>query len=110
MFRGGIDLGKGRVQVEIAMVQLINHGVDRLFQHLEVDAHAQWVQFVGAYRDFDMPVMAVGIFTVAGIGAQVMAAGKMGFDEDVHGAPDLNNKISAAPAGKSALRSHAGKW
>lgn len=92
MFRGGINCGKGRVQIEIAMVQFVDHGVDRLFQHLEVDPHAQMVQRVGPHRDLDMPVVAVGIFTVAGIGAQMMAAGKMRFDEDVHGTPGVNKK------------------
>ena len=81
----GIDGGKGRVLVEIAVIQLIDHDVDRLFELFEIDPHAKLVELGCADRDLDLPVVTMRVFAVARIGPQMMAAGKMSFDKNIHG-------------------------
>ena len=86
VFGRGVLLLKGRKFVEILVIQFLHDHVHRLFQVLEIDAHAQFVKFGGAHRHLHLPIVAVRSFAVAGIVAQMVARGKMGAGEDiVHG-------------------------
>jgi len=66
------------------MIEIVDDLADLLFQHLEIDTHAQVIELLGPHRHPDLPVVTVGLFTVAGVVTQVMPPGKMGFDEDIH--------------------------
>lgn len=80
----GITIDKCRVPVEVPVVQIVNYGVNLFFQGLEIDPHAQVVELGCPDRYPDLPVVAVGVFAVAGIITQVMTAGKMGLYKNIH--------------------------
>ena len=84
MFGGGIDVAKIRQIVEVAVIQLVDHRIDRLLELLEINAHAEVIELRCPHRDLDLPVVAMRPLAVARIGAQVVPSGKVGFNKDVH--------------------------
>ena len=84
VFRGGIHLPEGGEFVQILVIQLRQHAGHTALQFPEIDAHAEPVQFPRPDRDPDLPVVAVRPFAVAGIGPEMMTAGKLAFNKDIH--------------------------
>ena len=85
MFGRGIDGGKGWMLVKIAVIEFVHHDVDRLFELFEIDPHAKLIEFGRTDRNLDLPVVPVRVFAVARIGPEVMPAGKMSLDKNIHG-------------------------
>ena len=84
VFRGGIHLPEGGEFVQILVIQLRQHAGHTALQFPEIDAHAEPVQFPRPDRDPDLPVVAVRPFAVAGIGPEMVTAGKLAFNKDIH--------------------------
>jgi hypothetical protein len=84
MFAGRVFFLKCRMFVQIAVVQIVYDPVDMFFQYLEINAHAQFVEFDCPDTDLDLPVMTVREFTGAGVIPQVVTSGKMGFYKNVN--------------------------
>ncbi len=86
MFRGWVLVKKGRMFIEIAVIELVDDFVHLFFENFEVYTHSQFVQLRGPDGDLHLPVVAVRLFTVTWIFTQMMGTGEMGFDEDIkHG-------------------------
>jgi hypothetical protein len=93
IFRGWILAEKGRMFIEVAVIQLVNLGVYLLFEDFKINAHTQFIQFAGPDRNLNLPIVTVRFFAVTGIFAQVMGSGKVGFDENVkHGCSSVQIK------------------
>jgi hypothetical protein len=86
MLRRWVLIEKGRMLIEVAVIEFINHDVDLLFEDLEIDPHPQLIELCGPDRDLDLPVVTVRFFTISRVLTQMMGAGKMGLDENIkHG-------------------------
>jgi hypothetical protein len=84
MFGRWVDCLEGLMLIEIAVVQLIDHGVDDFFQLFEIDPHTEMIELTRPDSHFDLPIVAVGIFAIPRIGTEVVSPGKMGCYIDIH--------------------------
>lgn len=83
MFGRGINIQKGRKGVEIAVVKGVNDHFYMFFQYLEINTHAKLIKLVSPDRYGNFPVVAMGIFAIAWVVAEMMGAGKVSRDENV---------------------------
>ena len=96
MFGRRVDLVKSRVFVEVMVIEFVNHGVDRRFQLFEINAHTQVIEPGGPNRHLDLPVVAVRIFAVSGVGSEMMATGKVCFYKNIHSnSPMVRGMVAA---------------
>jgi hypothetical protein len=86
MLRRWVLIEKGRMLIEVAVVEIIHDLIHFLLENLEIDPHSQFVKLCGPDRDLDLPVVTVWFFTISRVLTQMMGAGKMGLDENIkHG-------------------------
>ena len=69
--------------VQVMMVEGVEYFFHRLFDGSEIDPHTKIIKAIGLDGCLNFPVVAMGSFAVAWIVSQVMACGKMTFDENI---------------------------
>ena len=83
IFRGGVSGLELGMFVQVTMVEGIDYFLYCIFGDPEVNGHAQRIKLGGPDSDFDLPVMTMGSFTIAGVFPQVVASGKVRFNENI---------------------------
>jgi hypothetical protein len=79
----GVLILESRMFVKVQVVERVDHFLDRVFGDPEIYGHPQFIQFRGPDRNFDLPVMTMRSFAVAGIITEMMAGREVGLYKDI---------------------------
>ncbi len=89
--------------IEVAVVEIVKDAVHGFLDRSEIDSHTQGIQLFGPNRHFDIPVVAVGLFTVSRVIPEMMARGKVGFYENIKHAVSPYQLLSGADISVSVV-------
>ena len=75
----GVEGGEGFEVVDHLVVEVVDRGTEDLLEELEVKQEAGFVELSAGERDEHFVVVAVRVFALAAVVAEVVAGGETGF-------------------------------